>query len=111
MKHLLCIIFEDNENSTEILHGLSFKGFNATVIPSTSLKHVLHSETADSPLFITLNMLSKNRAFEENTTVLCVVDDENLEKAKEVVRKATKEFKIVHGCMFALSLDSYEGSF
>ena len=111
MKHLLCIIFEDNDNSAKLLHELSYKGFNATVIASTSLNHVLHSESADTPIFITLNMLTKNRAFEENTTIFCVLDEDKLEEAKEIVRKVTENFTSIHGGMFTMPLESYEGSF
>lgn len=111
MKHLLVLVLEDNSLTSDLLHSLAAKGFNATVINSTSLKHILHSETADMPFFVTLNMLTRNSGFEENLTAMMVLEDGRLNEAQEFIREKTENFVKAKGGMFALALENYEGSF
>lgn len=111
MKYLLMSVLEDNEYSNALLHDLAKKGFNATVLNSTSLRHVLHSETADVPFFVSLNMLTRNGSFEGNTTIMLVLEQNDLETAQEIIRNMTDNFKKVRGGMFLIKLEKYEGSF
>ena len=111
MKHLLIAILEDNEYSASLLRKLSAEGYNATVLSSTSLHHVLHDEAADTPLFITMNMLTSKHQFEENTTIMCVLDEKELVKVQEIIRKETDHFTLTNGGMFSLPIENFEGSF
>lgn len=111
MKHLLISILEDNEYSASLLKKLSSKGYNATVISTTSLHHVLHSEAADTPLFLTINMLTSKHQFEENTTIMFVLDEKEVNEVQELIRQETEGFTKTKGGMFAMPLESYEGSF
>ena len=111
MKKALFIILEDNDIASSLMHELAKHEFNGIVIPTTSLKHILHSENSDTPLFITLNMLYKNNAFEENTTIISIVDEEKLDSIQKVVREITANFTLVKGAVFSIDIKNYEGSF
>lgn len=110
MKHLLFVILEENETTAELLRELSNEGYNGTVISSTSLKHVLHDQNEDTPFFINLSMIHSNN-FVENTIINLVLDEEDLEIVKNIIRKYSEGFTKIKGGMYSTLLESYEGSF
>lgn len=110
MKHLLFVVLENTKDTHELIHELAFSGFNGTVISSKSMKHVLEDENEDMPHFISLAHLSSNN-FSANTTIYFILEDEQLEKVKTIIREQTKGFTTTKGGMFATPIESYEGSF
>lgn len=110
MKHLLFVVLENTKDTHDLIHDLSTLGINGTVISSKSMKHVLADENEDMPHFISLAHLSSND-FSSNTTIYFILEDEQLEKVKETIRKGTNGFTTTKGGMFATPIESYEGSF
>lgn len=110
MKHVLFTVLENTRETHDLIRELSKKGFNGTVLSSTSLKHVLEDEHEDTLSFISLSHIHENR-FVQNTTIYFILEDEELEQVKQLVREFTDNFKKVKGGMFATPIESYEGSF
>ena len=75
-----------------------------------SLKHVLDDANEDLPSFISLSHIQSNN-LTANTTIYFILDDNALKEVKAKIREFTKEFKSTKGGMFAIPLESYEGSF
>ena len=109
MKHLLFAVFENTDETREIIHQLAEQGINGTVLASTSLRHILHSIEEERSL-LTLRHLEKMQ-FEDNTTFYTLLDEDILEVAQNIIRKETKSFTRVRGGMFVLPVEKYEGSF
>lgn len=110
MKHLLFVVLENKKETNELIHTLSKKGFNGTVLSSTSLNHVIHDEEEDVPSFFSLAHLSEQK-FVHNTTIYFLLEEKELKEVQEVIRDLTKNFTLVKGGMFATPVESYEGSF
>lgn len=110
MKHLLIVTLENTDDTARLLYDLSFKGYNATVYSTTSLKHVLHDENEDIPTILTLSHLLSHR-FVNNTTIFFVLDETTIEDVKNLIRKDTDNFRKVKGGMWVAPLEFYEGSF
>lgn len=109
MKHLLFAVFENTDESQDLIHELAEKGINGTAIASTSLRHILHS-IEEERTFITLRQLEKQQ-FEDNTTFYTLIDEDKLEEVLSIIRKGTNNFKDIKGGMFVLPVERYEGSF
>ncbi len=109
MKHLLFAVFENTDNTQDLIHELSEKGINGTVLASTSLRHILKSIEEDRS-FITLRHLEKKQ-FEDNTTFYTLLDEDELALAQDIIRNFTKNFTEINGGMFVLPVEKYEGSF
>jgi uncharacterized protein YaaQ len=109
MKHLLFAVFENTDESQDLIHELAEKGINGTAIASTSLRHILHS-IEEERTFITLRQLEKQQ-FEDNTTFYTLIDEDKLEEVLSIIRKGTNNFKDIRGGMFVLPVERYEGSF
>lgn len=110
MKHLLFVVLENTKETTDVIHELSQKGFNGTVISSTSLKHLLQDERADLPSFISLSQIHSN-SLTQNTTIYFILEDEELEEVRALIRERTNHFQNTKGGMFSTPIESYEGSF
>lgn len=110
MKHLLFTILENTKETHDLIHHLSNIGYNGTVLSSTSLKHILHDENEDVPSFFSLAHIHENK-FVQNTTIYFILEDDELEEVKSEIRKYTNNFTNTKGGMFALPIESYEGSF
>lgn len=110
MKHLLFTTLENTKETSDLIHRLSELGYNGTVLSSTSLKHILQDENEDVPSFFSLAHYHENK-FVQNTTIYFILDDKELEEVKKEIKTATNCFTTTKGGMFALPLESYEGSF
>ena len=109
MKHLLFAVFENSDETKEVIQQLAEYGINGTVLASTSLRHILHSIEEERSL-LTLRHLEKMQ-FEDNTTFYTLLDEDVLEVAQEIIRRETDHFHKVKGGMFILPVEKYEGSF
>ena len=110
MKHLLFAVLENTKDTHDLIHDLSKLGYNGTVIPSKSLKHVLQDADEDLPSFISLSHIHSNN-LSVNTTIYFILDDDKLSEVQDMIKRYTKSFSSTKGGMFAIPLESYEGSF
>ncbi len=109
MRHLLFAVFENTDETREVIHRLAEQGINGTVLASTSLRHILHSIEEERSM-ITLRQLERMQ-FEDNTTFYTLLEEDKLEEALEAIRKETDHFQKIRGGMFVLPVERYEGSF
>lgn len=108
MMQLLVITIDDCDEFLETLAGLKAHGMNGVVIQSTSLKHALLNSTIDAaPIFGTLSKVVSND-FEMSHTAFLLLNDDQVEHAKRVVRRNTKGLG-KKGVMFTVPITSYEG--
>jgi regulatory protein YycH of two-component signal transduction system YycFG len=109
MKKLLFAVFENEEDTVEIITKLAQHHINGTAIESSSLKHILDStqETSD---FISLRHLT-HAIFEDNATFYSVLNEDTLAIAQDIIRQETANFTKIKGGMFVLPIESFEGTF
>ncbi len=105
---LLVVTLDDSEEFLQTLSKLKDNGLNGIVIPTTSLKHALMTSNVDAvPIFGSISKIVKHD-YEVNHTLLMLIDDAQLEMAKETVHKITKG-KGKKGIMFAVPVSFWEG--
>lgn len=109
MKHMLCLILENGEITADLFSELSKDGYNATVLTSKSLKHLLTDPFEDDKIFINLHHLGDPQ-YSENSFAYFILEDEALKNVQDVIRESTDHFKKVKGCMFSYEIDNFEGS-
>ncbi len=110
MKHLLFAVFENSSLTNDIVHELSKNDINGTVLGSTSLKHMNSNIEEDELHFISLRHIDKMH-LEENVTFYAILDEEEIEKAREIIHTMSDKFTKIKGGMFVVPVESYEGSF
>lgn len=110
MKHLLFVVLENEPATRDLIHELSKRGFNGTILSSTSVHNFMLDEEEDVPSFFSLTHFSENR-FVHNTTLYFILEEEKMKEVQEIIRKITKNFTFVKGGMFKTPIESFEGSF
>ena len=110
MKHLLFVVLVNKKETHDLISELSKLGYNGTILSSTSVKHFIHDEDEDTPMFYSLAHLNEPK-FVHNTTVYFILEDDKLKEVKNIIRKYTEEFKKIKGGMFSTPIESFEGSF
>lgn len=109
MKYLLVIILENESLAHPLIKELNDADIHGTVISSVNMKDkLLHGEDEPLPHFGGIRHVVKP-AFQESTTLVIVLREEILEKAKDITRKITDNFAGDCGKMFALPLTFSEG--
>ena len=108
MKVELTLVLKSTERAFETLQEISYAGYNATVLSSESLRHAVDYYPGEHHFF-NLRDLEKREMME---SILCVfiVDDDKVQRLKEVIRKTTHSFKDIKGFMYSRSIEDYEGS-
>lgn len=108
MLQLLVITIDETDEFLETLAGLKAHGMNGVVIQSTSLKHALLNSTVDAaPIFGSLSKVVSND-FEMSHTAFLLLNEDQTEHAKRVVRRNTKGLG-KKGVMFTVPISSFEG--
>ena len=110
MKQLLFVILENKPETEEVIHELSNRGFNGTILSSTSVHNFMLDEEDDVPSFFSLAHISEKK-FVHNTTLYFILEEEKLSEVQEIIRKITGNFTKVKGGMFKTPISSFEGSF
>ena len=110
MKHLLFVVLENKPTTEELIHELSNKGFNGTILSSTSVHNFMLDEEEDVPSFFSLAHISEKK-FVHNTTLYFILEDEKLNEVQQIIRDVTSNFTKVKGGMFKTPIESFEGSF
>ena len=108
MKIELTLVLKSTNRAYETLQQLKEVGFNATVMTTESLRHAVDYYPGEHH-FINLRHV-ENRELLESILCVFVVDDDKLERLKEVIRECTSNFKDIKGFMYSRSIDDYEGS-
>lgn len=107
---LLLIVLNRVEKLDEILEKLMQHGFTgATIINSTGMMKELAKNIENYPIFGTLRyLIDMDR--DENKTIFMVLKDEQVEKAKEIIRKVIGDLsKPDSAILFTLPILSAEG--
>ena len=110
MKHLLFVVLENKPSTQDVIHELSNKGFNGTILSSTSVHNYMLDEEEDTPAFFSFAHISENK-FVHNTTLYFILEDEKLAEVQQIIREITGNFTKVRGGMFKTPIESFEGSF
>lgn len=105
---LLVITIDKNDEFLNTLMGLKEHGMNGIVFDSTSLKHALLGSDPDAaPIFGSIAQLVR-RDFEPSHTAFLLLNDDQIEHAKRVVRRNTHGLG-KKGVMFTVPISFYEG--
>ena len=110
MKHLLFLVLENKSATQDVIHELAAKGFNGTILSSTSVHNYMLDEEEDVPSFFSLAHIGENK-FVHNTTLYFILEDEKLKEVQQIIRDITENFTKVRGGMFKTPIESFEGSF
>lgn len=109
MKQLLIVILDHGELVDDLFKDLSSHHYNATVFNARSIKHILEDEENDDIHFFNLSHLDKHN-YDTSTSCYFLVDQDQLEDLKNLIREKTGSFKKIKGSMFSLPIIDYEGS-
>lgn len=105
---LLVITIDNSDEFMETLKGLKAHGMNGIVFQSTSLKHALLGSNIDAaPIFGSVSKIISHD-FESSHTAFLLLNDEQIEHAKRVIRRNTNGLG-KKGVMFTIPITSYEG--
>ena len=110
MKQLLFVVLENKPETEEAIHELSNRGFNGTILSSTSVHNFMLDEEDDVPSFFSLAHISEKK-FVHNTTLYFILEEDKLAEVQQIIRDITKNFTKVNGGMFKTPISSFEGSF
>ena len=110
MKQLLFVVLENKPETEEVIHELSNRGFNGTILSSTSVHNFMLDEEDDVPSFFSLAHISEKK-FVHNTTLYFILEEDKLAEVQQIIRDITKCFTKVKGGMFKTPISSFEGSF
>ncbi len=91
------------------LEEIKAKGFNATLLSGESLRHAVDYYPEEHH-FLSLHHLEE-RDTRESVFVLFIVEEEQLEELKDVIRKETGNFHDIKGFMYSRPIEDYEGTF
>ena len=107
MKKVLYLVLENSPKALETLEELRKEGFNATIVSTESLRHMMDETPADHHFFGLRHLES-----EVSTSTLCIfiVDEAKLGDITRVIKVSTHDFKDINGFMYSQSIDNYEGS-
>ena len=109
MKCILNLYLAMNDHTYDLLHEIRKRGYNGTIINTVSLKHELEGTEEDEVHILTLHAIEK-RHVTESLTCRFIIDEEDVEELKQIVRDLTKDFTLVHGGMYSRKLPDYEGT-
>ncbi len=105
---LLVITIDSCDEFLDALAGLKAHGMNGIVFESTSLKHALLNSTIDAgPIFGSVSKIVTHD-FESSHTAFLLLNDDQIEHAKRVVRRNTHGLG-KKGVMFTLPVNYFEG--
>lgn len=105
---LLVITIDDCDEFLATLEGLRAHGMNGIVFQSTSLKHALLNSNVDAPPIFGRVSKIMSHVFESSHTAFLLLNDDQLEHAKRVIRRNTHGLG-KKGVMFTLPVLSFEG--
>lgn len=107
---VLFVILKKVEIIEDLIKDLADAGLHGgTIIESTGMASTIASMD-DGPIFGVLRRVLSNEDKESNKTLLFVVNDEELETAKRIIKKAIGDINAPNtGIMFAIPTTFVEG--
>ena len=108
MKKALYLVLKATPKAYETFEDLRSRGFNGTAISTESLRKAVEYYPEEHHFF-NLRQLDNNEV-KESILVLFVVDEENLQELKDVIRWDTENFTKPKGFMYSIDLYDYEGN-
>ncbi|OPZ37507.1 MAG: hypothetical protein BWY98_00096 [Tenericutes bacterium ADurb.BinA155] len=109
MKVMLYALLDNGAGTETLLRDLSEKGFNGTVLPASSVHHVLHHGNPGTAVFSLADYAEDVKG--PSLMAIFVLDKKKLPELQGVIRAYTENFKKIHGGMFVVAIDEMEGSF
>ncbi len=108
MKKELRLVLKSSDRAFSTLEELKREGFNATVVSTESLRHAVDYYPEEHHFFSLRNLEQK----EMLQSILCIfiIDDNQLDKIKNIIRNYTNDFKDIKGFMYSFDIHDYEGS-
>lgn len=108
MKIELKLVLKTYDRAYEILNKIKNAGFNATVISGESLRHAVDYVPEDYN-FMNLRQVEQ-KEFMERIFCIFVIDKDQLEELKIVIRECTNNFEKIKGFMYSRKIEDFEGS-
>ena len=108
MKKELYLVLKNSEKAFETLEELKKEGFNATIISTESLRHAVDYYPEEHHFF-TLHHFEQKEMIQ---SILClfVIEENQLETIKKVIRDYTNNFTDIKGFMYSRDINDFEGS-
>lgn len=107
---LLCLILNETEKLNDLLFELEANGITGgTILDSTGMARMLYDSKRDIPMFGSMYMLM-NEGRPMNKTILMMLEDEKVDKAKSIIDKVCDFNHPGVGVMFTLPVSSFECS-
>lgn len=113
MKVILFAVLERGQATDALYSAIIADGYNGTIIKTRSLKHVLAGKDfGTAPAVLSLSEIAEDtHEAGQNSTMFVIVEKEKLPKLQGEIRKHTEDFNKIHGAMFVLPIEDFEGSF
>jgi hypothetical protein len=112
MKMMLFAVLERGRDTDALYSTLIADGYNGTLIKTQSLKHVLQNEDLSKAAALSLSEIAEDTHEPgQNSTMFLIVDQEKLPRLQEDIRRLSGNFKKIHGAMFVVPIQGFEGSF
>ena len=108
MKKELYLVLKSTDRAFSTLEELKKEGFNATVVSTESLRRAVDYYPEEHHFFNLRHL--ENKDMIESLLCLFVVDEEQLDKLKSIIRTFTNNFKDIKGFMYSRDILDYEGS-
>ena len=108
MKRALYLVLKNGTLAFNVLEGLKNEGFNATLVSTESLKHAIDDFPEDHNFYNLRHFEQKEN--QESILGLFIAEAEKIEVLKAYIRKLTNNFKDVHGFMYSVNIEDFEGS-
>ena len=108
MKKVLYLVLKSGEGAFHTLEELKKDGYNATVVSTETLHHVV-DYFPEEHHFFNLRHLEEKEILE---SILClfVINENQLENIKTSIRTLTNNFLEVKGFMYSQEINDFEGS-
>ena len=107
-RSVLYLALKSTDGAFHTLEELRRNGYNATVMTTESLRHIVEDFPEENH-FLNLRHIEQKDLL-ESVFCLFVIDDNQLENIKSLIRELTKNFVEVKGYMFSREIEDYEGS-
>lgn len=108
MKLLFVVIIKNDEYRNALLNEMNKFQTTGTVITTGSIKNaILQPDVEPIPNFGGLRQLYENQS-DLNTTILAIIDEEDLAQTKAMVRSVSTKGATYEGIMFTLPINDYE---
>ncbi len=110
MKKILFAVLERGQETDALYSSIIDSGYNGTLIKTQSLKHVLNNDSFKAVLSLS-QIAEDTHEAGQNATIFVIVDEEKLPTLRAMIREHTSNFDKIHGAMFVLPIEDFEGSF